>query len=533
MATAPTNASFIIPRPEIPQGEFVFRDDSTLQNEWSQQSSLYRHYWHWYDGKVYADNPEKFPLALNPLRTACILHRNALFGEADDTSRPLVKAVFPPDPTIEDVAQGKTSASDETIKRRRILSHLVNLAWGSAGRATMLENGLNSQILGGCVFAVRYSPWDMFSPLPIRIEIIQPEEFMPLYVPGDYWNLKAAYVSRYISKTQAKAGYGIDIDGSRGVYLEYWSAERYEITIDGKVPYRVVNGTPVAQSGINPFGVVPFVYIPHEREGSRFYGVPVMHQMEGVLQELNGRAADIGDAVRDSSHITYYGRNLNRDISTKRLNEALTVIDIGSAAPNTPEPELFPLDPPKMPSESKEFVGAVEEWIRTEMLTPDVAYGKDQGSQRSALTLAFRMWPFASHIRNERTLWTVGLNTVSEIMLRIVAAKSKADPRLSPYGVTEADFNLPKRQEWFSMLPRDEEAETNMDILRKQSGILDTKTAVERDPKIENPDEVVERIKDEQEEQAKMAQQSTMGGKAPGAPTKIPVPTAQNDPESD
>jgi hypothetical protein len=94
--------------------------------------------------------------------------------------------------------------------------------------------------------------------------------------------------------------------------------------------------------------------------------------------------------------------------------------------------------------------------------------------------------------------------------------------------VTEADFNMPKRQEWFPMLPRDVEADVNLDILRHQAGLLDAQTAIERDPEIDNPSEVVERVKAEKAD----TQRQQDNGQQKGAPTKIPIPAATNDPNT-
>jgi len=515
--------------------------DYGFDAEWSQQRERYQAYWDWYDGTVYSRDVARFPLGLNPLRTACQMHRNALFGEPMDSTSPLARVVFsgealPGDASFGVVDETATQLPEDRkqrIQRAKTLSFFMEQVWGgNAGRAKMSENGLLSQILGGCVFGVRYKPWDIFSPIPISIDLIRVENFLPIYLEDDPWHLVEAWVIKKVNKVVAKSYYGVDTDAPMVNYVEHWTLKDYEILIDDKPASISVGGVVYPLKNKNPYGVIPFVYIPHEREGA-FYGVPVMHQMEGMLLEINGRSADLGTAVRDGSHREYWTRNVSRDISVRRVSDHVTAIDLGLRGPGSGngDPEIKALETPDVPTEAMPFVDKIQDWIRQSANTPDVAYGQDEGSQRSGLTLAFRMWPLSSHINMERNNWATGLQTLSDICLRIAAVKTADEPRLAPYSITDADLNLPTRVDWFSMLPRDAEAETNMTILRHQEGLVSTETAVRAADYIDDPDQEIFRLAQEREAQQK-SDQSMLAAKQQGALSDKNPPVATNDTES-
>lgn len=496
--------------------------------EWSSQSGLYEQYEDWYSGRIWDDPHGRFPLGYNPLRQMCIMHRNALFGEADDTAEPLVRTRFLPEPTLMEGMNNFDDPEDDMpdekrvglIRRSKYLSRIVNSVWmQSSGRALMADGGLLTQIYGGVAFAIRYVPQDIFLEVPIRIELVSPREFVPIFSAADPWHLLEAYVIRTITKKQAEI-YGVNIgDKSEAVYTEHWTRDEYSIDVDGITATISINGTKIPMKGENPYGFVPFVYIPHERE-SGFYGTPLMHQMEGVLEEINGRAADIGDATRESAHPEYVARNIGGgSIGRVRISDTKTAADLGIAQHGMKDPEVKALDPPILPEQSVNFLKQLEQWSYKQGFSPPVVWGDDEGSQRSALTLAFRMWPFAAHIRNERLLWSEALNVIAEYVIRMISIKGAADARLKKLAVTEDDFNRKKAQNWFPMLPRDQEAQLTSLIQRKQEGLISTLSAIEKFDDVEDAiaeeKRIEEEVEAENERQKELFAQSSrpFGGK--------------------
>ncbi len=101
-----------------------------LVSEWRQQLALYDQYWAWMDGKVWdqvdryfvsqkgQDLPLLFPLQLNPIYTAALIHRNALFGEAADTGNPMVQPIAIPKNKYGDGDEGITVTPQARVDAR-------------------------------------------------------------------------------------------------------------------------------------------------------------------------------------------------------------------------------------------------------------------------------------------------------------------------------------------------------------------------------------------------------------------------------
>ena len=85
-----------------------------------------------------------------------------------------------------------------------------------------------------------------------------------------------------------------------------------------------VTGTPTlstgkeitAMSGVNPWGVVPFVYIPRMRTTS-WWGDALSADITRPQDELNRRVADMGDSINYNAHPVYWGYNLPRNFNAK------------------------------------------------------------------------------------------------------------------------------------------------------------------------------------------------------------------------
>src|SRR5690606_16077336 len=82
------------------------------------------------------------------------------------------------------------------------------------------------------------------------------------------------------------------------------------------------------------------------------------------------------------------------------------------------------------------------------------AFGEDEGSQRSALTLAFRMWPSTSHARAEQAFWNEGLQVIAKMILGMMQTKGLFDNRIPSDFKKRFDFVL----DWQPQIPRDRES---------------------------------------------------------------------------
>ena len=88
-------------------------------------------------------------------------------------------------------------------------------------------------------------------------------------------------------------------------------------------------------------------------------------------------------------------------------------IDLGTGLGNN-TPEVHDVDRGQVPAKTFEFVSALVDFSRYSAMTPTVAFGEDEGSQRSRMTLVLRMWPMLQTAKANRTLIRSGLSRLAE-----------------------------------------------------------------------------------------------------------------------
>lgn len=501
---------------------------------WRDQASRYDAYWAWHTGEILeeivghtkeGEPVYRYPLKINPVRDFARKHAALLFGEVPDTPTPLVKTLIAPK-TI----YGNSSKSMK--EQGEFLSDFVTEVWMSSnGRSIQYENGEISQFLGGSVFQVQYVPWRKDLLIPIQIKNIYPNYFLPIWGADNYYDLLEAWVIYRVDPAVAHAQWGIDTGGLRpAIYVEHWTKDYYEASINGKPLEASYDGVRVSYDRQeNPFGFVPFVYIPRVREGS-YYGSSLVPDIAGLALEFNSRAADEGDAMRRTVHQKYWGRNIHGDIKERRLDAAgNTFLDLGPTNPVwESDPTIEPLDPPEWdPSYSKHKEFLWGQLMREANLGP-IAFGEDEGSQRSALTLAFRMWPSTIIAKAQRTFWTDGLIQVARYVLLMAAIKGiEVDSQRVP---ADFDKKFSITPQWLPMIPRDREALVNEMILRLQAGAVPIEKALEAFADVPDIQEAMQQIMRWLifNTQLAAAGKTQEGGAGSGAPTQMVSPIAMS-----
>ena len=435
-------------------------------SEWYEQRSKYWAYWYHFDGD-YLDEQvsgvDKYPLKLNIFNMACMLHAGFLFGEVPDGSSPLVVPVIEP--------WGQNSKQEELDLAKKMSDLVVRVLNENYGRALQQEGGIISQVLGGCVFGVAKDTSRLAQgKIPIRLDFVLPEYFFPVWAPTQYWNLMEAIIAFQISAIQARDYYGVDVDlgSDQLLYQEHWRADRYEITVGGKT----ITWNGVLQSGKPAGGIVPYTYIPHIRVG-QFYGRSLLEGKQALAEEVNSRMADLGDVVADAAGQIPAIWN-TRSPSIRRVGRASPLLDLGNTIPGMSEPGISYPSGSRTNTAMTSYVSELINTARIEAYTPPVCYGIDEGSQRSALTLALRMIPLIVHIRQERSLWTDGLNQIARHILLIAAEQGIEG--LKPEDVARVRI----WQDWAPILPRDRDQEVNELILRLNSNLVSVETALSR-----------------------------------------------------
>jgi len=496
---------------------------------WNRQQSRYYEYWAWFNGDRLnevkgktqgGEDVLKFPLGVNPVRSFARKHAAFLIGEDNlDSPLPPIRSKVK---ALKAIDGGETNELDK--KLAILAQNIINEVWAECGgRGLQSENAVLSQFLGGCVFQVCWQPERDDLRIPIIIRNIPPDFFLPVWSETDKWNLLEAYVIYKIPTAVAEQQYGIGNSGSAwSIYVEHWTRKSVTITVDGKPISERWGDVEIEYSDhMHGFGFVPFVYIPHLREGN-FFGSSHVDDMIGLIKEYNARLADLGDSIRTTVKRKRFGSNLG-NMRVIDIGEGTTVHDLGKDNPTSKHPpEITTEDPPNLSVGLTAFPETLWKQILREGYISDIAYGEDEGSQRSALTLAFRMWPSTSHSRMERAFWTDGMNLVAKMIIRMCLSKYnniKAIQGLDRDVLSRISIS----QDWLPQVPRDREQLVNETILRFQSGLSSLEAALENFGDIQYIDEEIERIQKLQIFKASLQGPASSEG---GAKEEINTPVA-------
>ncbi len=483
--------------------------------EWHSRRMEYSTLISWFDGSRLEEKQvqggrsvDKFPIKINPIRGAVYKHAYALFGESPDDSRPLAVPIF--------VSEDR-SLKDDAKQGQDFLNRLW---YENNGRSLMLQNAITSQIVGGSIFKLSYVPEQKWRKIPLRIEAVHPSNWVGIPMAGDQYRLEQAWIVKAISPHEALRTYGMQFPEDQMVYyVEYWTPDYYQITIDGKVvPMQVsdpVTGKKLWYEGENEFGQVPMVYIPHIRT-TDFYGDSLITKnVQGIVEEMNKRVADYGDAVSDDSHRHYVISNTSGRPDVYELAPGIRVIQLPpnpSITGKEGNPDMKELGSAQASQSMKELNVQLYEHFRREAFIPAVADGEDEGSQRSALTLAMRMWPLLSHTAMERIYWSDGLAHLDSMLISMAQTKSDEVGVSLPDSLS--DMRIERR--WPPVLPRDREVFINELVNRASAKLGSLPHLLSLLDDIEDPEGEYEQIKKQMKEMIEAdARQMQQAGQTP------------------
>jgi len=401
---------------------FIFPDYSDLGNvsgatrmTWENELANYSRYHEYFNGDVFkqevpvevslegADEPLLFPVGINLVKTLCMSQADALFGEWEDQ---ILKFGVKQDDDADDASLNAVSLLGDIMTR-------------SNANAVLWEVALDRELYGGGV--IKVSPV-LSSSGHIKWVRVPVQNFYPIFNPEDPDQLLEVYIAIPMSSEQAKIMYGYDKGTPEAVMrVEHWTRGLYETTLNGK---RVD-----AYTGVNPWGIVPFVYVPRFRSDS-VYGDPLTPDIIPAQDEINMRVADIGEAINYNAHPIRWGLNMPKAFNTKHFPLAPNAFwDLGRRIGQSPEPQVGLLEAQHAVNpEAFTQVNFLYDWVRTGNFVPPIALGDDEGGgQRSGITLEIRMWSLIKAIRRSRSYMLGGLRQVMDITAKILKQKSFND----------------------------------------------------------------------------------------------------------
>ena len=383
---------------------------------WETQTINREKYRRYFEGDVFderiaserdqGDSPLLYPVGVNLVRMICIAQADALFGEWQDQ--------------IVHFGVGEeemsTPVSDDACK---LLSQIL---YHSDGNSIFWEADVERNAYGGVAFKVSF---DLREAPYIRWSKVPTDSFHPVWDPDDPSKLLEVYVTVQMTAEQASAKYGLKFDKDIVKRVEHWTATEYVNTIEGM--------RMDAFSGTNPWGFVPFIYIPRMRVNGNWWGDALTEELIRPQDELNAVLSDIGEAINYNSHPTRWGFNLPRSFNGKNFPLGVNAFwDLGRVIGASPKPEVGLLQSTNpVPKEVFEYVEFLYNWTRTSSFAPAVVFGEDSnGSQRSGSTLELRMWPLVKYVRRSRAYMGEGIRKMIWMTGKIL--EQKRLPGISP-----------------------------------------------------------------------------------------------------
>lgn len=479
--------------------------------EWSAQRVDYEILNGWYEGlplndTTTATNGEqvaRYPVKLNPIRGAVFKHTAALLGEVGDAKIPVYAKVQFPDRRHKDSA-------------RRAEVFLDSVWRFNNGRSMQVRNALLSQIFGGCIFGASYVPDAKDNPFKLKIRAVHPSNFIGTLRAGDETRLSECWIVTPISAHEADKVYGVSglAKDEPHFYIEYWNRFEYKLMIDGRPIPMVLNGRKLSTwGGPNPYGFVPYVYIPRLRTSSMRGESLISENVRNIVLEINRRVADVGDAVSEDSHSITGIIDAHGTPEMVEVAPGVNVLMIKSSPNISGAHQNAKIESVTKASASTTMTALTDELykhFRREASIPAIADGEDEGSQRSALTLAMRMWPLLSHTRLQRMNWGDALSTFNTMLLQMGKHAGVVD--------VPEDFirETTLESRFYPPLPRDREVFIQELVARSGSNLGSIETLLGLLDDIDDPEEeknkIIQWLKDVAETQA------TLNNFAPGAP---------------
>lgn len=396
---------------QFPEWSDLGKITDKTRGSWENEISLRDTYRRYFDGSIFQDTvpvetgtadeaPLLYPVGVNLVKMLCTAQADSLFGEWEDQ-------VVNYEADQDNVADATYSAAIELLNDLHRSSNLNTVLW---------EIDMDRQVYGGGVLKIMPS---LNTRGYIRWQRVPLDSFFPIFDPDNPDELLEAYTVVKMTPEQARIKYGIDKpSGEIVTRVEHWTPILYENMIDGK---RIE-----AYSGHNPWGFVPYVYIPRIRT-TNWWGDALTQEIMPAQDEINMRLADLGEAISYSAHPTRWGINLPRVFNAKNFPIGYNAMwDLGRTLGNNPAPQVGMLEAKNpLPEGVFNYLKFVYDWSRTSSFAPPIAFGEDNGGgQRSGVTLEIRMWPLIKATRRSRAYMLTGIRKAIWMTGVILAQKS-------------------------------------------------------------------------------------------------------------
>jgi len=442
-------------------------DDRNLWegSRWQKRRLQYKTYRDWYDGKPLqetmkradprsGDAVKKFPLNINLPKLGCDIHRDYARGMPDPDAPLIVK----------------TTVERRSSDRAEELEELINDVWRhSYGGPIQQEGMLDMNIYGGCVYYLKWEPWNRHLPYRLAVRKVKyPGNILPTWSQYDPWRMTECYIGYMISRDEARARYKAEVPETVQdvLYLEYWGQDEWWVHVHGQVPTYTWDDRSWQLRGSNPYGFIPVYYIPHERT-TKLFGDSSVEGQKDLTREFNSRAANLSDIVRSTRPGMLWGHDISRARlevkAIKKDGKVVTYyIDVGDTRniQGAAEPALNAIPVPDMPEGLVEFPDTLLGWWMLISRVSPASFGLDdtQSGRITGPATAQRMWTSLAHSATERMNYTTGKCMIDQDIVAVLKARGDAFSELGidvPALDEVSPYTLSMKQNWPPTIPLD------------------------------------------------------------------------------
>ena len=379
---------------------------------WEHEIGVRERYDRYFSGHVFDDRvpseaphedaPLLYPVGLNLVKKLTTTAADWLFGEWEDE--------------IVRFARKDDILDEPSTQACQLLSKILT---ASKAPTALWEIALDGNVYGGGAMKIEV---DLPSPGHVKWKRIPLQSFFPIWNPDDVDDLLEVFVVVEMTQEQAKEAYGLQINDQMIIQrVEHWTKSNYENFIDQK---RID-----AYSGVNPWGFVPFVYIPRLRSNV-WWGDAMTEDVIPMQDELNMKVADLGEGISYNSQPTRWGYNLPKGFNQDNFPlEPNAMWDLGRSIGTTPPPTVGIMQTPDpAPQGVFSYLKFLNDWASTASFAPPIVFGEDTGGgQRSGDTLEIRMLPMIKAVRRQRAYMSEGLMKAAKMTGKILEQKHPAD----------------------------------------------------------------------------------------------------------
>lgn len=355
------------------------------------------------DPKRPLDSELKYPLKINLCREWADMMASYVWGQYTDDVVGF---------TVQRRTQESGDVADLEEKRCKSMERVLRNQWKLNSNNSHGDGAAtDTMVYGGTVIKTR---WDN-QQRKVVDDWISPDIFMPRWHPMNVNELLEVVIAYSISRIDARDIFNLTETQFKKLPEEVLVWERWT-----KNEFRLyVEDIQLRDNPKNPYGWIPFTYIPRRRSKADQYGYFGLSTLEDTMalqNEVNARAADIGDGVAYASHPIRVVVNYTGAEDLEVGPDAIWNLGFGFGGR---EPKATSLDTKTNYKEAMEFVKSVEHMGRGVSHLPSIAFGEDEGSQRSGTTLLIRFLPLTQEIRRTRLYFDDGLRQRAMAALRL------------------------------------------------------------------------------------------------------------------